>query len=253
MSAPSPPSVDVRRAADRFCTRSDGIESRHSFSFGPHYDPGNTAHGLLVAHNEERLSPGAGFDPHPHRDMEVVTWVLEGSLAHTDSTGRSGVVVPGAVQRMSAGTGVLHSERNDENPLDSGRPQGTTRFVQAWVVPDERGLEPAYEQQDVAPLLEGGALVPVASGLPEHVGAAPVRLAQRAAALHVARLQPGQDVGLPEAPYLHVFVARGAVVLEGAGALEEGDAVRFTAAGGQRVTASEPAEVLVWEMHAGTG
>lgn len=242
MSAAPAARIDVRRAADRFCTRAGGIESRHSFSFGPHYDPGNTAHGLLVTHNEERLSPGCGFDPHPHRDTEIVTWVLEGALAHTDSTGRAGTLLPGAVQRLTAGSGVVHSERNDAD--------GPTRFVQAWVVPDERGLEPSCAQQDVASLLADGALVPVVSGLPEHRDVAPVRLAQRDAALHVARLQPGRAVRLPRAAYVHVFVARGAVTLDEVGVLGEGDSVRMTACGGHGVTAETPAEVLVWEMRA---
>ncbi len=124
-------------------------------------------------------------------------------------------------------------------------------FVQMWVLPDENGITPGYEQLEIADELLSGSLVPVASGRPEHAGAAAIRIANRHAALHAARLQPGQSVQLPEAPYLHLFVPKGAVELEGAGPLETGDAVRFTATGGQRVTATEPAEILVWEMHAG--
>jgi redox-sensitive bicupin YhaK (pirin superfamily) len=122
-------------------------------------------------------------------------------------------------------------------------------FVQMWVVPDEDGVEPGYAQREIDAELLSGALVPVASGRPEH-GDSAIRIANRYATLHAARLEPGQSVALPEAPYLHLFVARGAVTLEGAGALVQGDAVRFTATGGQRVQAAEPAEILVWEMHA---
>jgi len=126
-------------------------------------------------------------------------------------------------------------------------------FVQMWVVPDEPGIDPGYEQLEIDHELLSGGLVTVASGMPEHDGAAAIRIKNRYAALHAARLQPGQSVPLPEAPFLHLFVPRGQVTLEGAGPLAAGDAVRFTATGGQQVTATEPAEILVWEMHATLG
>jgi redox-sensitive bicupin YhaK (pirin superfamily) len=182
--------------------------------------------------------------------MEIVTWVLSGSLVHQDSTGRSGVLHPGLAQRMSAGTGILHSERNDAYPAEPDRRPEPVHFVQMWVVPDESGTVPGYEQREVGDQLLAGDLVPVASGMPAHDGAAAVRIGNRYAALHAARLVPGQSVQLPEAPYLHLFVPRGSVDVEAAGRLSVGDAVRGTATGGQRVTALEPAEVLVWEMHA---
>jgi redox-sensitive bicupin YhaK (pirin superfamily) len=141
---------------------------------------------------------------------------------------------------MSAGTGILHSERNDAAV--------PVRFVQMWVVPDEAGGAPGYAQREVDAELTSGALVPVASGL--HRQDSAVRIGNWHAGLHAARLQPGQPVELPDAPSLHLFVACGEVDLEGAGPLAEGDAVRFTGTGGQRVTASGPAQILVWEMHA---
>ena len=195
-----------------------------------------------------------GFETHPHRDMEIVTWVLRGSLVHQDSTGHSGVISPGLAQRMSAGTGILHSEKNDSWRLRGGDEHADpVHFVQMWVVPDEGGITPGYEQLEIdAELLRGG-LVPVASGMSAHADAAAIRIKNRYAALYAARLQPGESVELPEAPFLHLFVARGEVALEGAGPLAEGDAVRFTATGGQRVTAGGPAEILVWEMHATIG
>jgi quercetin 2,3-dioxygenase len=247
MTAPAPaPGVDVRRAAERFSTRTTWLDSRHSFSFGGHYDPANTRHGLLLAHNDDRVQPGPGFVEHPHRDLEIVTWVVQGSLVHRDSTGASGVVHPGRVQRLSAGRGVLHSESNDAYRLHEDRRAEPVHYVQMWVVPEEPGGDPAYEQLDVADELGAGRLVTVASGR----SAAGLRLRNRDAALHAARLRSGQSVRLPEAPWLHLFVPTGAVELEGAGALRAGDAVRFTATGGHRVVAVEPAEVLVWEMHA---
>ncbi len=236
--------VDVRRAAERAVTRTSWLQSRHSFSFGDHYDPDNTHHGLLLVNNDDIVEPGTGFDTHPHRDMEIVTWVLEGELAHQDSAGNQGVVYPGLAQRMSAGSGILHSEKNDSS-------FAPVHFVQMWVIPDETGIPPSYQQSAIdADLLRGG-LVTIASGIPAHDAAIAVH--NRNAALHVARLQPGDTVTLPAAPYLHLFVARGRLSLEGADHLEQGDAVRFTDADGRRLTAVEPAEVLVWEMHAKLG
>jgi redox-sensitive bicupin YhaK (pirin superfamily) len=250
MTTASPaPLVDVRRAADRRATRLDWLDSKHSFAFGRHYDPGNTHHGLLLVNNDDVVSPGTGFETHPHRDMEIVTWVLDGSLVHQDSTGHAGVIYPGLAQRMSAGRGIRHSEKNDAWRVE---PQRATdepvHFVQMWIVPDESGIAPGYEQLEIDDDLLRGGLVPIASGMDRHASA--IRIRNRSAALHAARLEPEAQVELPEAPYLHLFVARGAVQLEGAGDLMTGDAVRFTATGGQRVMATEAAEVLVWEMHA---
>src|SRR5690349_14373742 len=235
------PRLDVRRAADRYATRIPWLDSHHSFSFGAHYDPANTHHGLLLVNNDDVVAPGTGFETHPHRDTEIVTWVLRGALVHQDSTGHAGVVYPGLAQRMSAGTGILHSEMNDRHPEP-------VRFVQMWVVPDEAGIEPGYDQREIDAELRAGVLVPVASGRPRDDSA--IRIANRHATLHAARLERGQEVALPEAPYLHLFVGRGAVALEGAGMLAEGDAVRLYASGSRRVTATAAAEILVWEMHA---
>ena len=238
------PVVDIRRAADRPATRISWLDSKHSFSFGQRYDPDNTHHGLLLVNNDDIVQPGTGFETHPHRDMEIVTWVLRGSLVHQDSTGNAGVVYPGLAQRMSAGTGILHSEKNDSRAEP-------VHFVQMWVVPDEPGISPGYQQLEIDDELLRGGLVTIASGMPEHRDRSAITIHNRHAALHGARLATGEDVVLPQAPYLHLFVARGGVTLEGAGELAEGDAVRFTRSGGQRVTASQPSEILVWEMHAG--
>ena len=251
MSTLISPRIDVRRAGDRLVSRLDWLESKHSFAVGrPDDDPGNTHHGLLLVHNDDLVQPGAGFETHPHRDMEIVTWVLDGSLVHQDSTGHNGVIYPGLAQRMSAGSGILHSEKNDARLPAGERPSDPVHFVQMWVVPDESGITPGYEQLEIDGELLTGGLVTVASGMDRHRDVTAIRIKNRHAALHAARLQPGQHVQLPEAPYLHVFVTRGTVELEGVGALGPGDAARLTAAGGRRVTAAEPAEVLAWEMHA---
>ncbi len=249
-TTPSTPTVDVRRASDRFASSYDWLDSHHSFSFGPHYDPANTHHGVLLVNNDDVVDAGTGFETHPHQDMEIVTWVLDGSLVHQDSTGHNGLIYPGLAQRMSAGRGILHSEKNDSWRLGGETHREPVHFVQMWVVPDESGITPGYEQLEIDHELLSGGLVPVASGMVKHDGASAIRIKNRYAALYATRLRPGQSVELPDAPFLHLFVPRGAVALEGAGALGAGDAVRLTATGGQRVTATEPAEVLVWEMHA---
>ncbi|MCW4355859.1 pirin family protein [Hoyosella sp. YIM 151337] len=243
------PRVEVVRAGDRPRTRVAWLESRHSFSFGPHYDPENTHHGVLLANNEERVTAGAGFDTHPHQNMEIVTWVLEGSLLHQDSMGHAGIVYPGLAQRMSSGTGVLHSERNDSWRLAGPKHDAPVHFIQMWVLPDETGEPPDYDQTEIDTDLSAGTLVPVASGMPKYRNGAAVRIRNRSAALHAARLQPGQVVHVPEAPFVHVHVVRGALDMEGAGDLHEGDSARLTSTGGHRLHTSSDAEVLIWEMH----
>lgn len=230
--------LDVRRGADRAVTRAPWLNSRHSFSFNDYYDPDNTHHGLLLVNNDDVVEPGTGFGTHPHRDAEIVTWVLSGALSHRDSMDNAGVIHPGLAQRMSAGTGVLHSERNEsaDEPV---------HFVQMWIMPDTPGRDPSYQQCDIGEALAGGGLVTVASG--RDPGAA-ITVGHAEATLYAARLRPGAGVELPGAPYAHLFVALGRVDLEDAGALDAGDAVRFTGGGGRRLTATAPAEVLVWAM-----
>lgn len=230
--------VDVRRAGERFHTELGWLDSWHSFSFGGHYDPSNTHHGLLVVNNDDVVAPEAGFPPHFHHDMEIITWVIDGELEHADTLGNRGIIRPGLAQRMSAGTGIRHSEMNPSATFP-------VRFVQMWVLPDTGGIEPSYEQVDVDADLAGGGLVPVASGQPDR---AAVTIRQRDATLSVGRLSAGTTVVVPDAPHAHLFVAVGGGELDGAGPLEWGDAVRLTAAGARRFTASsDGTEILLWE------
>lgn len=233
--------IDIRRSKERFQTEIPWLESRHSFSFGHHYDPKNTHHGLLLVNNDDIVRPGTGFQTHPHQDMEIVTWVLDGELEHKDTLGNAGIIYPGLAQRMSAGRGIWHSEMNPSGDRE-------VHFVQMWVLPDTEAIDPSYEQLDINRELDRGGLVPIASGRGHQ---AAIRIRQKGAVLWGGRLKPGESVRLPEAPYLHLFVPKGAVTLEGAGRLEKGDAVRLTAAGTPAVTAdpASGAELLIWEMN----
>ena len=234
-----PTEIDIRRAHDRFHTEIGWLDSWHSFSFSTHYDPANTHHGLLLVSNDDTVKAGTGFRTHPHEDMEIVTWVLDGELEHKDSEGNKGIIYPGLAQRMSAGTGIWHSEMNPKTDKD-------VHFIQMWVVPDTQRIRPGYEQLDINGHLAKGGLVPVASGK-GHDGAISIR--QKGAVLWGGRLLPGETVTVPENTHVHLYVTKGSVHLEQAGSLNAGDAVRLTAAGPRKLTADGTigGEVLIWE------
>lgn len=229
--------IDIRRSGDRFTTRLDWLDSKHSFSFGTHHDPANTHHGLLLVHNDDIVRPGTGFGTHAHRDMEIVTWVLSGELEHRDSEGNHGVVYPGLAQRMTAGTGIRHSEHNASTTAD-------VHFLQMWVPPDTPGLAPGYEQLDVSTEIKSGELVPIASGKGHD---AAITIHQRDAVLWGGRLVAGKRVDVPTDRHVHVFVARGSGVLEPGGELTTGDAARLTDPDGIGFTAGpDGAELSIW-------
>ena len=234
--------IDVRPGSSRFVTSTDWVESHHSFSFGPHYDPDNVGFGLLVAHNDELLQPGAGFPEHSHRGVDIVTWVVAGALRHDDGTGASGVVRPGFVQCLRAGTGVKHCEANASG--------GVTRYLQMWIAADGDQL-PDYTMAEVHPG-EGG-FAPVASG---H-SPAPITLRHPKAVLLAAHLRAGDSVPLPAAAFVHLYIVEGAVLL-GDVPLLTGDAARITDAGSgtdaagaaQTVVADAESLLLAWLMEA---
>jgi redox-sensitive bicupin YhaK (pirin superfamily) len=230
--------VEIRRKEDRFQTDVGWLQSRHSFSFANHYDPTNTHHGLLLVHNDDLVKPNTGFRTHPHQDMEIVTWVLDGELEHKDSEGNHGIIYPGLAQRMSAGTGIWHSEMNPKNDK-------AVHFIQMWVPPDRERITPGYEQLDINGQLDKGRLVPIASGR-GHEAAISIR--QNGAVLWGARLRSGESVTVPDAPYVHVFVAKGSARLGDVGVLNVGDEARLTRASGRSLAAGDNgAEVLIWE------
>jgi len=216
--------VDVRRAADRFVTEAGDKRTLHSFSYGIHYDADNVGFGALRAINVEQLAPGAGYEPHRHSDVEIVTWVLEGALRHTDSAGGGGVIRPGTAQRLSAGDGAEHSEVNasDTEPLT---------FVQMMLVSDRQGA-PEYAGVDVDPTVDWQPTVTV----------------HAPAAMFVARPQPGRPITVPAAPRSLVHVTRGSALL-GDTELRSGDEARLTDAGPYDLAVAAPgSEVLVWQL-----
>ncbi|MGC4933306.1 pirin family protein [Gordonia sp. DT30] len=241
----------VIRAGDRSLTSTAWLTSYHCFSFGDHYDPANTHHGALIASNEEYLPPKCGFETHHHQESEIVTWVSSGSLVHRDSAGNSGVVPPGLAQRMSAGSGVDHSERNEPWPDLPGSGTTRTHYVQMWVMPDRHGLAPSYAQRDISTELATGELVPVASGNPDH--AAAIAIANAGATLYAARPASGRTLTLPGARFTHLFVVNGSVQLDGPGELSAGDAARGTDVGDVRLVARSDAEILYWAMDSALG
>ena len=222
------PGPDVRRSAERFVTRSTGSESRYSFSYGEHYDAANTHHGLLLAHNDETLQPGAGYDDHPHSRLEIVTWVLAGTLTHRDSTGADRALSAGWIQVVSAGSGIRHSETNQHDE--------PVRYLQMWVVPGGSRDAPAYHSQQL----------PAAGVASLHPPGQP------AAQFSVASLDRSGLI-LPATAYRHLFVAAGHVEVEGVGAVDAGDAVRFTEAGEDRVRGEQGSLIGIWAMRAALG
>jgi len=231
--------IDVRRAGDRFESRGELVVSRHSFSYGPHYDPANTRFGPLVAHNDDVLAPGGGFPEHPHRDLEIVTWVLVGALEHGDSTGGSAVITPGMVGRLRTGSGVRHVERNASS--------GATRYLQMWLIPDA-DQRASYDTADVSSALGDGFAVVASSAVD-----APVGLMCAGASLQVGHLRAGATPPVPSSALAHVFVARGAVSLKAGDAvseLTEGDAARLVDVQPAQLDVRADSELLIWTFAA---
>ncbi len=214
------------------------LDSRHTFSFGEHYDPEHMGFRSLRVINEDRVIPGGGFPTHGHRDMDILSYVLSGALAHQDSLGNGTTIRPGDVQRMSAGTGIRHSEFNPSKTEP-------VHFLQIWIVPNERGLEPSYEQKQFGPLETRGRLRLVAA--PGGEGGA-VTLHQDAR-LYVATLSAGTKVehALEAGRGAWLQVARGVVSLNGT-EMREGDGAAVEAEPRLRIESDTESEVLLFDL-----
>jgi quercetin 2,3-dioxygenase len=230
--------ITVRKSEDRGHAQFGWLDSRHSFSFGDYHDPKHMGFRSLRVINDDIIAGGGGFGTHPHRDMEILTWVLDGALKHADSMGHAQVLRPGELQYMSAGTGVTHSEHN-------ASPTEPVRLLQIWIMPDQRGLTPAYGQK-AFPVEPDGRLRLLAS--PTEVDGA-VRINQDAKML-VGKLNPGQapiSYDLAEGRHAWVQVARGSLTLNGE-KLEEGDGAAVSNEQKLTFNATMPAEFMVFDL-----
>jgi redox-sensitive bicupin YhaK (pirin superfamily) len=229
---------DIRRAADRGYADHGWLKSFHSFSFADYQDPEHVQFGALRVINEDRVSAGAGFGTHSHRDMEIISYVLKGELAHKDSTGSSSTIRPGDVQRMSAGRGVQHSEFN---PSAS---EGV-HFLQIWILPNVSGIAPSYEEKRFSAEEKRGRLRLVAS--PDRAEGSV--LIQQDARVYAGLFDGDESAELVIGPgrRAYVHVALGAVTANGAG-LEAGDALKLTDMGKVTLRQGRDAEVLVFDL-----
>ncbi len=230
--------ITLRRSAERGYADHGWLKSFHSFSFADYHDPAHMGFGNLRVINEDRIAPGTGFGTHGHRDMEIVSYVLDGALGHKDSIGNGAAIVPGDVQRMSAGTGIQHSEFN--HAADR-----TTHFLQIWLLPEARGLKPGYEQQHFAPESKRGRLTLVAA--PDGRDGA-IRL-NADAALYAGLFNGAERATLALNPQrlAYVHVARGAVTVNGQ-ALQAGDAAKLDGETLLELGEGRDAEVLVFDL-----
>lgn len=229
---------ELRRAAERGYADHGWLKSFHSFSFADYYDPRHVGFGPLRVINEDRIAPGTGFGTHGHRDMEIISYVLEGALAHQDSMGNGSTIVPGDVQRMSAGRGVRHSEFNHDR-------SGTTHFLQIWIEPESLGLEPSYEQKHFGVAEKRGRLRLVAS--PDGAEGS-VRI-HRDARLYAALLDGAERAAhaLSHGRMAYVHVARGAVAVNGE-RLGPGDALKLGDVDRIDLEHGDDAEVLLFDL-----
>jgi redox-sensitive bicupin YhaK (pirin superfamily) len=229
---------EVRRAGDRGYADHGWLKSFHSFSFADYHDPEHVEFGPLRVINEDRVKPGAGFGTHSHRDMEIISYVLEGELAHKDSTGSSSTIRPGDVQRMSAGRGVQHSEFN---PSAS---EGV-HFLQVWIQPNQHGIEPSYEEKRFSADEKRGRLRLIAS--PDRAEGSV--LIQQDARVYAGLFDGDESAELVIGPgrRAYVHVARGAVAANGV-ALQAGDALKLADIGKLTLRQGRDAEVLVFDL-----
>jgi redox-sensitive bicupin YhaK (pirin superfamily) len=230
--------TEVRRSNERGYADHGWLKSFHSFSFADYFDPKHVEFGPLRVINEDRVQPGAGFGTHGHRDMEIISYVLAGELAHKDSIGNGSTIRPGDVQRMSAGTGVRHSEFNPSAA-------NLVHFLQIWIQPNVQGIEPSYEEKRFSADEKRGRLRLIAS---------PDR-AQESVLIHqdarvLAGLFDGSESAMLDAPrgrWIYVHVARGALTANGV-ALDAGDALKLTDASTLRLQNGRDAEVIVFDL-----
>jgi redox-sensitive bicupin YhaK (pirin superfamily) len=234
--------IAPRKSEDRGPTRIGWLDSKHTFSFGHYQDPRHMGFGPLRVINEDKVAPGAGFDTHSHRDMEILSWVVSGALEHKDSLGTGSVIRPGDLQRMTAGTGVAHSEFNASKTEP-------VHFLQIWIIPERRGLAPGYEQKSF-PEAERRGRLRLIGARDGRDGAVTIH---QDVDLYAGLLAPGDEVSHEVSHEVRtgrgawVQVVRGAV-LAGDEALSVGDGLAVTTLGRLVLTATADAEVLLFDL-----
>jgi redox-sensitive bicupin YhaK (pirin superfamily) len=228
----------LRKSEDRGSANFGWLDSKHSFSFGSYYDPRHMGFGPLRVINEDQVAPGGGFPTHPHGDMEIISYVLQGALQHRDSLGTGSVIRPGDVQRMTAGTGIRHSEFNASKTEP-------VHFLQIWIIPERKALEPSYEQKTFGLSEKAGQLRLVGS---RHGREGSVVIHQDVD-LYASVLESGQRVShtLAARRIAWVQVARGSILLNGE-SLQAGDGLAIETAGELQLEGRENAEVLLFDM-----
>ncbi|ANB76151.1 pirin family protein [Paraburkholderia phytofirmans] len=230
--------IQVRAASERGRAEHGWLSSRHTFSFASYYDPKQLGYSDLLVINDDRVAPSQGFGTHPHRDMEILSYVLEGALEHRDSMGTGSVIVPGDVQLMSAGSGVTHSEFNHSN-------RERVHFLQIWVVPAEHGGKPLYQQRNIPSAEKRGRLRLIAS--PD--GSDESLVIRQDTRIYAGLLDKDERATyhLAQGRYAYVHIASGSVKLNGS-TLQEGDGARIHAESALEFTEGENAEVLLFDL-----
>ncbi|AGY59142.1 pirin family protein [Gloeobacter kilaueensis] len=230
--------ITLRAADERGHANHGWLDTQHTFSFADYYDPKQMGFRALRVINEDRVMPGAGFGTHPHRDMEIITYILEGALEHKDSMGNGSIIRPGDVQRMSAGTGVTHSEFNPSR-------SEPVHLLQIWILPSVRGIAPSYEQQHFDAASRQGRFLPVVAG----DGREGTLKVHQDMVLYAGLFAAGESARLPLGAGRHGWlqVARGVVDLGGQ-VLKSGDGAALSDEGALTLTAKEPAEVLLFDL-----
>lgn len=230
--------LTIRKSEDRGRSKIDWLDTRYSFSFAGYHDPAHMHFGALRVMNEDVIAPGGGFAPHPHRDMEIVTYIISGALAHKDSLGNGSIIRPGEIQRMSAGTGIVHSEFN---PSESE----ATHSLQIWILPGRHGIAPSYEQKTIAPDSVANKFARIAAPDP---GDNEVRLVQDAQ-IWSAKLDAGAELSHALKPGRRAWlqIVRGEIDLGGT-VLKQGDGAGVTGETALRLSAQQPAELLLFDL-----
>ncbi|MEO1252158.1 MAG: pirin family protein [Pseudomonadota bacterium] len=230
--------ITIRKGVDRGHANHGWLDARHTFSFANYHDPNHMGFRSLRVMNEDRINPGAGFPPHPHQDMEIITYVLEGALAHKDSTGGEGVIKPGVVQYMSAGSGVTHSEFNASN-------EEPAHLYQIWILPNARGVTPRYEERQIGESRDGAlALVASADG---REGSFKIH---QDADLYASVIPEGAELAHRFAPgrFGWLQVAKGGIELPEGSIMQAGDGAKIANLDELRFTALADSEVLLFDL-----